>query len=148
MKNDEYYFQTMYCFSSGTDVHLGHCIIFCYALGPPPPSEPPIWRAKRHNVLETELVCSLWRCDVGWCIHILFVCLYMLICMQSFKRKTDNKTSYYKTFYRYLSFKIRSASSFSFYSGSVTFWRQLFSTRLTFWINFLLGLHYVDGTRK
>ena len=23
----------MYCFSSGTGVHLGHCIIFCYALG-------------------------------------------------------------------------------------------------------------------
>ena len=28
-------FQTMYCFSSGTGVHLGHCIIFCYALGCP-----------------------------------------------------------------------------------------------------------------
>ena len=26
----------MYRFSSGTRVHLGHCIIFCYALGSPP----------------------------------------------------------------------------------------------------------------
>ena len=36
----------MYCFSSGTGVHLDHCIIFCYALGCPLPPPPPIygWR--------------------------------------------------------------------------------------------------------
>ena len=29
-------FQTMSCFSSGTGVRLGHCIIFCHALGSSP----------------------------------------------------------------------------------------------------------------
>ena len=31
----------MYCFSLRTGVHLGHCILFCYALGSPPPPPPP-----------------------------------------------------------------------------------------------------------
>ena len=35
-------FQTMSCFSSGTGVRLGHCIIFCHAFG-----SPPVWRPPR-----------------------------------------------------------------------------------------------------
>ena len=41
-------FQTMYCFSSGTGVCLGHCIIFCLSWKPP--------RYGGRHALETELV--------------------------------------------------------------------------------------------
>ena len=41
-------FRTMYCFSSGTGVCLGHCIIFCLSWKPP--------RYGGRHALETELV--------------------------------------------------------------------------------------------
>ena len=50
-------FQTMYCFSSGTGVCLGHCIIFCLSWKPP--------RYGGRHALETELVYTSWsrRCS-------------------------------------------------------------------------------------
>ena len=63
----------MHWFSSGTGVHLGHCIIFCYALGCPPP--PPHGRlalfshdGKLHN-LNFNSKCAFWikiRKTVVW----------------------------------------------------------------------------------
>ena len=63
-------FQTMSCFSSGTGVRLGHCIIFCHALGIPPVWRPPrswnwiglyaSWAYLRSSYVNTALPLRLW----------------------------------------------------------------------------------------
>ena len=62
-------FQTMYCFSSGTGVCLGHCIIFCLSWKPP--------RYGGRHALETELVYRMRK--ICWaCVHVYFACNAMI----------------------------------------------------------------------
>ena len=57
-------FQTMSCFSSGTGVRLGHCIIFCHALG-----SPPVWRPPRSwNWIGLYIVCFCKVCLFCCCV--------------------------------------------------------------------------------
>ena len=57
-------FQTMSCFSSGTGVRLGHCIIFLFSWKPPRYGGP--------HILKTELVYSK-NCE-DWREHRDFMC--------------------------------------------------------------------------
>ena len=68
-------FQTMYCFSSGTGVCLGHCIIFCLSWKPP--------RYGGRHALETELVYTPFKTSNAtrlWSIISLlsWICIHQI----------------------------------------------------------------------
>ena len=68
--NKRWVFQTMYCFSSGTGVRLGHCIIFCLLL-----EAPQVWRTPctwnrigslpRAACVQKHRKCELRACMIG-----------------------------------------------------------------------------------